>query len=59
MLHNYKREEHGAILKELSNIAQDKALVPLVDSTFALDNVGDAYARLESGKAIGKVVVTN
>ena len=59
MLHNYKREEHGAILKELSNIVQDKALVPLVDSTFALDNVGDAYARLESGKAIGKVVVTN
>ncbi|MCJ8168081.1 zinc-dependent alcohol dehydrogenase family protein [Atopomonas sediminilitoris] len=58
MLHNHQREAHGAILTELSKIAEAGALKPLLDTQrFSLDNVGDAYQRLSSGQAIGKVVV--
>lgn len=58
MLHNHKREEHGVILGKLAQIADAGALKPLLDDTrFNLDDVGQAYARLASGQAIGKVVV--
>ncbi len=58
MLHNYKREEHGKILAELAKIVDAGALQPLLDEKqFGLIDVGNAYARLTSGQAIGKVVV--
>lgn len=58
MLHNHKREEHGAILAKLAEIVEAGALKPLLDEKqFALAEVGQAYARLTSGQAIGKVVV--
>ncbi|WP_415755549.1 zinc-dependent alcohol dehydrogenase family protein [Pseudomonas leptonychotis] len=58
MLHNHKREEHGAILTKLAEIADAGALKPLLDETrFALEDIGQAHARLGSGQAIGKVVV--
>ncbi|KXF79799.1 zinc-dependent alcohol dehydrogenase family protein [Enterovibrio coralii] len=58
MLHNVKREEHHDILNALRDIADDGALKPLLDDTqFTLEQVGDAYARLQSGQAIGKVVI--
>ncbi len=58
MLHNFKREEHGKILGDIAQIAEAGALKPLLDDEdFTLENVGAAYARLESKKAIGKVVV--
>ena len=58
MLHNHKREEHGAILKKLSEIVDAGALTPLLDEQrFGLAEVGSAYDRLTSGQAIGKVVV--
>lgn len=58
MLYNHKREQHGAILAKLAEIVDAGALKPLLDETrFGLDAVGDAYARLSSGHAIGKVVV--
>lgn len=58
MLHNHKREEHGAILTKLAEIADAGALKPLLDDTrFALKDIGQAHARLGSGQAIGKVVV--
>tara|TARA_R110002096_G_scaffold14719_5_gene51819 strand:+ start:52 stop:1029 length:978 start_codon:yes stop_codon:yes gene_type:complete len=58
MLHNHKREEHGAILATLAGIIDTGAVVPLLDETsFGLEQVGKAYARLASGQAIGKVVV--
>ena len=35
-------------------------LTPVLDDTqYSLDDVGRAHARLESGKAMGKVVVQN
>ncbi len=58
MLHNHKREEHGAILTKLSEIVDAGALQPLLDEKqFGLAEVGQAYDRLTSGQAIGKVVV--
>ncbi|GAB3653701.1 zinc-dependent alcohol dehydrogenase family protein [Echinicola sediminis] len=60
MLHNFQREKHGEILRELTKIIEAGELKPLLDEEqFLLENVGDAYRRLESGKAVGKVVVEN
>jgi len=60
MLHNFKREQHGEILGKIAKIAEAGDLKPLLDEKkFSLENVGEAYARLESKKAIGKVVVEN
>lgn len=58
MLHDFKREEHGAILVDLAAIVDSGALAPLLDERrFGLADVGPAYDRLTSGKAIGKVVI--
>ena len=58
MLHDHKREEHAAILGKLAEIADAGKLRPLLDENrFGLTEVGEAYARLNSGKAVGKVVV--
>jgi len=60
MLHNFKREEHGEILRNITKIVEAGDLKPLLDEQqFSIENVGEAYARLESRKAIGKVVVEN
>ena len=60
MLHNHKRHEHGQILAEIANIVDAGAVKPLLDDEdFQLNDVGAAYARLTSGQAIGKVVITN
>ncbi len=60
MLHNYKREEHAIILRNVAQIVEAGDLKPLLDEQrFSLEEVGKAHARLESGKAIGKVVVEN
>lgn len=60
MLHNFRREQHGEILSNLAKIAETGDLKPLLDEKqFSLENVGEAYARLESRNAIGKVVVVN
>ncbi len=60
MLHNYKRVEHAKILKNIAQIAEAGALKPLLDEErFTLEEVGKAHARLESGQAIGKVVIEN
>lgn len=59
MLHNVKREEHAHILKELTKIVEAGELTPVLDEqNFSLTEVGQAHARLASGKAMGKVVVT-
>ena len=58
MLHEHRREEHGAILAAIAEIADAGALKPLLDEMqFGLAEAGKAYDRLTSGQAIGKVVV--
>ncbi len=58
MLHDQGREVHGRILADLARLVDAGAVKPVLDEpAFTLAQVGDAYARLQSGKAIGKVVV--
>ncbi|MEM6454880.1 MAG: zinc-dependent alcohol dehydrogenase family protein [Acidobacteriota bacterium] len=58
MLHDHGREAHGEILRALAEIVEAGGLRPVLDDTsYALDDAGLAHARLESGQAIGKVVV--
>ena len=60
MIHNHKREEHGEILRNLAEIAESGGLSPVLDeSSFTLSRAGEAHARLESGQAMGKVVIEN
>ena len=60
MLHNHKREAHAEILRKLTGIVESGGLKPVLDGTqYSLEEVGQAHARLESGQAIGKVVVEN
>jgi NADPH2:quinone reductase len=60
MLHNFRREQHAEILRNLARIAESGGLKPVLDEKrYSLQEVGQAYARLESGKAMGKVVVEN
>ena len=50
MLYDHKRDEHGAILAKLAEIADAGALKPLLDETsFGLEAVGKAHDRLTSG----------
>jgi len=58
MLNDFRREAHGKILSTLAGLVDAGAVKPLLDDQrFTLTQVGDAYARLKSGQAIGKVVV--
>ncbi len=58
MLHDFQRETHGRILKTLAEMADAGTLKPLLDENhYGLEAVDQAYARLTSGKAIGKVVI--
>ena len=60
MLHNYKREAHAQILRKLARIVESGQLKPVLDeSHYSLEEAGLAHARLESGQAMGKVVITN
>ena len=60
MLHNVKREEHGEILCNVTQIVESGGLKPVLDEKrYSLEEVGQAHARLESGQAIGKVVLAN
>ena len=60
MLHDFKREKHAAMLGDLSKIVEAGGLKPVLDDNqFSLDQAGEAHARLESGQAMGKVVVEN
>ncbi|MFG0246010.1 MAG: zinc-dependent alcohol dehydrogenase family protein [Phycisphaerales bacterium JB052] len=58
MLHNHKRSVHGKTLTDLSAIVESGALKPVLDEMrFTLDQANEAHARLESGQAMGKVVI--
>ena len=59
MLHDVGRERHGEILREAAHLAEAGKLRPRLDpSDFNLAQMADAHRHLESGKAVGKVVVT-
>lgn len=60
LIHNVDRDHHGDILGRLAELADAGQLKPLVDAErfdFTAEGVRAAHARLESGKAMGKVVI--
>lgn len=58
LTHKNGREHHGEILRELAQLADAGQLKPLLDAErFALADMAAAHQRLESGAAVGKVVV--
>jgi NADPH2:quinone reductase len=60
MLHNFKRKQHGEILRKLAEIVESGGLKPVLDEErFSLEEADQAHARLESGKGMGKVVIEN
>lgn len=60
MLHNADRQAHGAILDAITQIVEAGELTPVLDEkSFTLDEVAKAHLRLESGQAMGKVVISH
>lgn len=58
MLHDHEREAHHHILNALTRIVEAGELVPVLDELrFELAQAGQAHARLQSGAAMGKVVI--
>ena len=53
------RAHHGQILREATRLVEAGKVVPRVDvATFSLETLDAAYRALESGTAVGKLVVT-
>lgn len=48
----------GAELAELGALVEQARLEPIIDRVFAFDDIRDAFAYLETGRAKGKIVVT-
>ncbi|NRK74447.1 zinc-binding dehydrogenase, partial [Salmonella enterica subsp. enterica serovar Typhi] len=60
LLDEEKRFEHGDILRNITKVIEENRLKPLLDKkTFSFEEVGEAHEYLESGKAVGKVVLVN
>jgi len=58
MLHDLGRDRHGRILRALTELVENSKVRPLLNVTrFDLAGVPDAYRHLESGNAVGKVVI--
>jgi len=58
MLHDHGREVHQSILQNIASIADAGHYQPLMDdSDFDVTEVAQAYARLASGQAMGKLVL--
>ncbi|MDM3891142.1 zinc-binding dehydrogenase [Pseudomonas juntendi] len=60
IIHDLDRSHHGKILTKLSRLVDRGLVKPLIDERhpFTAEGVKAAHARLESGEAIGKVVIT-
>ena len=49
---------NGNDVRTLAGWLADGSLKPHVSKTFAFDNLGDAHRQIESGRTVGKIVVT-
>lgn len=58
LLYGINRKNHGEILAKLAQFVDEGKIRPLIDSqSFTFSEVAQAHRYLESGKAIGKVVL--
>lgn len=59
MLFGVGRERHGEILRQVAKLADEGIVKPLIEAKrFTFAEVGQAHDYLESGEAVGKVVLT-
>ncbi len=59
MLHQINRAYHGKILAELADLVDKGRVRPLIDArSFTFNDIAAAHTYAESGKAIGKVVLS-
>ncbi len=56
--HSFFMEPSGEQLTEIATLISNGSVQPILDSTFPLDDVADAYDRARSGRTTGKVAVT-
>ncbi|MDQ6598973.1 quinone oxidoreductase [Bacillus salipaludis] len=60
ILNKEMHKHYGEILKKVARVVEEEKLRPLLDSNiFTFDEVSEAHEYMESGKAIGKVVLKN
>lgn len=58
MLHGAGRSDHGAMLRNMTQLVETGRLVPLLDRhRFGLVDADEAFRRVESGGSLGKVVI--
>lgn len=59
IIHNVNRQHHGDILRRISALVDRGLIRPLIDQSypFTREGAGAAHDRLESSKAIGKIVI--
>jgi len=58
LLHGQGGARHGEIMREITALAEAGQIRPLMDGEpYAFEDVAKAHARMESGQAMGKVVV--
>ena len=59
LVHGLNRSSHGKILTKISELVDAGVISPLIDKQqFTIWQVAAAHSYLESGKAVGKVVLT-
>ena len=49
---------NGAQLSQIASLIEDGTIRPVVDRTFPFEELNDAFAYIDTGRAKGKVVVT-
>ncbi|MFD6441390.1 zinc-dependent alcohol dehydrogenase family protein [Peribacillus sp. NPDC060186] len=60
ILNKNMHKHYGEILKKVARVVEEGKLRPLVDpNIFSFDEVSKAHEYMESGKAIGKIVLKN
>jgi 2-desacetyl-2-hydroxyethyl bacteriochlorophyllide A dehydrogenase len=47
----------GEMLSQLAQLISDGALKPIIDRTFSIDQIQEAYGYLQTGRAKGKIVI--
>jgi NADPH2:quinone reductase len=59
IIHNVDRHHHGDILRRVAALVDRGLIKPLIDGRypFTPEGAGAAHDRLESGKAIGKIII--
>ena len=59
LLHNVNRSHHGRILSEAAKLVDEGKLRPVIDPhSFSFEEVAAAHRFMESGRHVGKIVLT-